>query len=309
MSEEAIERSFVVTPPVSLVVANIRGSIHIQPSVEPILTISATKHLNTGDPGKTTIEITQEENGLVKAITRKKDSAWAIRPQPCEVDYTIYLPCPCQLSVNSVSSRVEAQGLQGEFILQAVNGNMVLKDLSGLFNLSTVSGRISGERLIGPLELKTVSGDIALYQGQIYEVHASTVSGNLTLETLLGRGPYNFSSLSGNIQLITPADTNCNVDITSTSGTLKSGFSTTYFGKHGWHRKMMLQDGGPEVQMNTVSGNLWIVSRKTLMNLKDPLFNHLPRQRQTVMDRISKGELTVEDGINILTFNHGMRWH
>jgi len=307
MYDEAIERSFIVTLPVSLAVFNIRGSIHIQPSAEPILTISAIKHLNTGDPDKTTIEIAQEENGSVKAITRKKDSAWTTGSQPCEVGYTIYLPCPCQLSINSVSSWVDAEGLQGEFDFQVVDGNMVLKDLSGEFNLSTVSGRIFGKHLVGPLDLNTVSGNVALHQGQFSKVKASAVSGNITLETPLGEGPYHFNSLSGDFLLITASSTSCNITINSAGGTLKSGFSTTYFGKHGWNRKMMLQDGGAEVHMNTLSGNLWIVSKDNLKNIKDPLFKHLPRQPHTVVEHIAKNELSIEDGINILTFNHGMR--
>src|SRR4030067_3232426 len=87
---------------------------------------------------------------------------------------------------------------------------------------------------------------------------ASTVSGDLILQIPLSGGPYQFSSVSGNVRLLVPADTRCNAEISSVSGNIRSSLpaTTTRMG-HGL-KVTQIQGGGTAVRLKSVSGGLSI---------------------------------------------------
>ena len=68
MEQEKIEREFKVSDPAKLKVTNVRGSVHIEPGDMGTIHINAVKHLNSGDAEGTSVEIFQDEDGLVNAI-------------------------------------------------------------------------------------------------------------------------------------------------------------------------------------------------------------------------------------------------
>ena len=164
VAQETIEREFTVTVPARLRVANIRGSVDVQPGEDGVVRISAVKRLDTGDPDRTEIEIGQEEDGRVTVKTRFKGGGWRSSRQcrPCKVDYIVRVPRACALKVGCVSSRALVQGLEGEFDVETVSGRVILKDLSGEVKATSVSGGIFGERVSAPMTFESVSGKVFL---------------------------------------------------------------------------------------------------------------------------------------------------
>ena len=261
MSQETIEREFGVDVPARLLVTNIRGSVDVQPGEDGVVLVTAVKRLDTGDPDRTEIEIRQEEDGRVTVKTIYQENIWRLLGQqrPCKVDCTVRVPRACVLKASGVSSRTVVQGLEGEFDIETVSGRVILSDLSGSVKASSVSGRISGERLSGPTEFKSVSGKVALTESHLPTVTGSSVSGDFTLQTPLGKGPYRFKTVSGDVRLILPPETGCTVGFSSMSGRLKTSVPTmrSQRQRHKWYGE--LQGGGPEVHFNSMSGNLSVM--------------------------------------------------
>ncbi len=150
MLRETTEQKFDVTMPACLTIANIRGSVDVQASDDGVVTITAVKHLETGDSDRTEIKIRQKEDGSVAVKTVFEEGGWRLfTPRhPCKVDYTVRVPRDCALKVRCVSSSALVQDLKGKFDVKTVSGRVTLRDLSGKIKVSSVSGRILGERLV-----------------------------------------------------------------------------------------------------------------------------------------------------------------
>jgi hypothetical protein len=257
MSQETIERKFDVTTPAYLTIANIRGSVDVQPGDGDVVAVTAVKHLETGDAERTEIEIVQKEDGGVRVKTRFEEGIWRLfsLSHPCKVDYIVRAPRDCALKVRCVSSSTAVQGLTGEFDVETVSGRVTLKDLSGRIKATSVSGRISGERLAGPTEFKSVSGKVCLTESRLPIVTGSSVSGDLVVETSLIEGPYKLNTMSGDLMLVLPPEIGCTIGFNSVSGRLKTSLTTTRSRRQRHQWLADLQGGGPEVHFHSVSGD------------------------------------------------------
>jgi hypothetical protein len=262
MAQETIEREFVVTAPASLTLANVRGSVNIQAGSDDVVTVTAVKHLDTGDPDRTEIEIWQQEDGSVIAKTRYHEDGWRLFGwrQPCKVDYTVHVPRACDAKVRCVSSKASVEGLEGEFNIKTVSGKVILQDLSGRVKATSVSGAIFGTQLSGATEFESVSGKVHLVESDLPVVTGSSVSGNLVLETPLGEGPYRFKTVSGDMKLVLPTETGFTVGFKSMSGNFETSFPATRSQRrgHNWHAELC--GGGPDVHFSSVSGSLSVMS-------------------------------------------------
>jgi DUF4097 and DUF4098 domain-containing protein YvlB len=264
MLPETIEREFSVVTPVRLRVKNIRGSVDVRPGDNGVATITAVKHLDTGNPDWTEIDIRQEEDGSLIVETIFK-GFWQLcgRREPCKVDYVVRVPRACFLKVGCVSSKTLVQGLEGEFYIKTVSGRVALSDLSGTIKVTSVSGKIIGERLDGPTDFESVSGKVHLIESNLPIATGSSVSGDLLLQTPLGEGPYGFKTVSGDVKLLLPPETGCTIGFSSMSGRLKTSLPTTRSQRWNHKRYAELQGGGPPVRFRSVSGDFSVMEMLT----------------------------------------------
>ena len=256
MSQEIMKREFSVTTPPSVRVVNIRGSVDVQPADGGMVSVTAVKHLETGHPERTAVEIEQEEDGRVIARTQFRESEEEGRP--CKVDYVVRIPQGCDLSVNCVSSKTVVQGLTGTFDLKTISGNVNLKDLSGEARVESVCGDIVGARLSGPMTLKSISGDVDLVDTHLSNFHGTSVSGNLLLDGTLDEGPYRLKTISGNVQLTLPPESGYSLDVTSLSGHIESALPFIQTRQRYGKTRADVHGGGPEVFFSSISGSLVI---------------------------------------------------
>lgn len=280
MSNENFEQVFQVTGPARLEISNICGSVEIRPGADGIITVKAEKLVNTGDAKQTEIEMTQEADGSVKVKTRFPDFwlDWLFGSKPCKVDYTITAPRACALQVNGRSNDLFAEGFEGDATFKTVSGDMTvralngslsfdsvsgdlqLSDLTGNLHLNTVSGDITGTHLSGTVSLNTVSGDFEIEQSSLLSVSATTVSGEMDLETGLGDGPYKFNSVSGDLTLKVPVDTRFTAELHTLSGDLSVKLPIASNSRYNGMRTADVQGGGVKVYLNSVSGDMKIQS-------------------------------------------------
>lgn len=277
---ETIEKTFTVSSPARLNLSNIRGSVEIRPGDEGVIQVIAVKQTGSGDAKRTEIELTQEADGTVKVATHFPDAGWSwlIGSFPCRVDYVVRAPRQCSLKTSGVSSDTFAEGFEGEFSFNSVSGEMTLRKLTGPVNaktvsgaielaelagemkINTVSGEISGKGLTGGLHLDTVSGRVSFEESSLPSAEATTVSGDMALQTALGNGPYRFNSVSGNVQLKLPPESRCDAELHAISGTLSTKLPATSTVRQNGKQTLEVQGGGVKLSLNSVSGNLSLVS-------------------------------------------------
>ena len=339
MEQEKIERRFVVTGSASLTLANISGSVDIQAGDDGAITIAAVKSQN-GDVEHTRIEMNQNASGAVSVITEYGESFWRFFGQhPSDVAYTVRVPRDCSLQLKCVSSQGQVKGLNGKLDLSGVSGDIALESLNGAIKVNMVSGNLSASQLAGNAEIETVSGKVDLQASQLDSLRLSTVSGRVTLETPLGAGPYKLHSVSGNVQLAATPNTRATVEFSSLSGRLATNLPTTHSQQTGSYRHVELQGGGPAVIFDSISGDLQINSTQPVMSsmvakpvaaapevkesfvappeaamaqppvvvveppappASDPAVDEAATLRRNILDRVARGEITVDQAVNLL---------
>ena len=299
---ETIEKTFNVSSPARLLVNNIRGSVEIHPGEDGLILVTAIKQSHTGDEKRTEIEIKQAADGTVKAATRFPDGGWnwLFGSQPCEVDYVVKAPRQCSLKLNGVSNKVLAEGFEGAASLNSVSGEITLRDLTGSVRIHTVSGDTDGERLDGALELDTVSGDVTLKESTLSSINSNSVSGDMDIHTPLAEGPYGFKSVSGDVRLRVPPETHCTGELHSVSGDLVSAFPITGYSHHHGSQTVNVQGGGVKISLKSVSGDLSLDCDGQIPPVAEPLKTVSSEDRRAVLERVERGELTVEEALGKL---------
>lgn len=255
MSDETIRNTFQVTAPARLSISNIRGSVTVQPGDPNVIEVVAVKHGNF-DSGRYTVEMTQDTDGSVRIETRSNESFLGFLSHPPRVDYSLRVPQGVHLDASCISSSLAVSELEGVFKLKTISGELKLENLTGPFKLNSVSGDISGSQLSGVLELGTVSGDVRLLTSGFPTAEASTVSGNLVLQTPITEGPYQFGSVSGSVRMLVPSDTRCNAELNSVSGSIRSSLPVTNVRLGHGLKVTQIAGGGASVRLKSVSGNL-----------------------------------------------------
>ncbi len=305
MTQETIERTFTVPSPARLTVSNVRSAVHITPGEPGQITVTAVKHTQTGNADRTRLEFEQADDGRVTIAARFDSSAlfffW--NHQPCRVDFIIQVPpTACSLTANGVSNSLDLGGLQGEFDLQTVSGEVTLSDLAGRLKLNSVGGDVRGERiaLTAPFDVETVSGAVRLRESTIPAARGNTVSGDVMLETALGAGPYNFSSVSGDIGLLVPSTTACEMELSTLSGDLATDLPVTSRSRSIGHQHLEINRGGVGVHVRSVSGSLTIMGALEESASQPESNSSAQGSRHEILERVERGELSVEDALREL---------
>ena len=221
MTQETYEKAFEVKIPAALKVTNIRGTVTIDSHDRDVIEVTAIKHLKNNKNGQTEIIIEQEDDGTVTArtVTPEQKKVFGLKGfKPCKVDYQVKIPRECSVDVSVVSADASVRGVKGGLNLSTVSGDGSLNDITGEFHISTVSGDLDADHLSGEGKLSTVSGDVRLSGSEIPSMKTSTVSGDILVDTPLGEGPYKFSSVSGDVSLVVPEDSDCTVRFNTLSG-------------------------------------------------------------------------------------------
>lgn len=297
MSQETIERTFVVTQPARVKVSNICGSVEIQPGADGEVKVTAVKNLDSGDAERTRVEIEQASDGRVTIKTHYDHDhgfEWLKGSRPCKIAYTLLVPALSELQVRTVSGTANVRGLQGEVEVKSVSGDVKLSDLTGKVEMDVVSADASLLRINGDLHTEAVSGDVDVCESNCPSLKASTVSGNMKVETPLGSGPYDFRSVSGTIRLTVPGETNCSVRMTSISGRIHTTMPVTALSSHHGHQSAEVQGGGVGIHVNTVSGGFSLEHTGEVQPVKP---QKTPEERKAVLEKIASGEISVEDAL------------
>jgi hypothetical protein len=307
MTEEIHEQVFQVGKPATLKLNNIRGSIVILPQdptlQERAILVKGIIDLDSGDGEHTTIEMAQESDGRVVVRTRyvgqEKLGFLQVKHKPCLINYTVQIPNNCSIAVESVSSSIEVEQLEGEFKINSVSGNLTVNDLSGMISCQSVSGQIRGEHLNGPTNCENVSGNIRLVQSEIPALEAKTVSGEILVNTVGQAEPYQFHTISGNLTLIISEDQGISIHMQSLNGKLHIHHTDGIAIQKPPH-DLAVQGGGPLIRFDTISGNLHLTTSELHQSESTGEHEDGTTNQHEVLESVARGEMTAEEGLHAL---------
>jgi len=310
-----LTRTFPIGGSARLYLRNVDGVIDIATGEAGQMAVQAIKHAGPGY-NQTEIEISQAADGQVSVITHYFEDLIArlfhpLHTGPARVDYTVRLPKDCQVDVAFVSGQARLQNLAGEIRVRSVSGPITLQDLAGRVEINTVSGPVSGLRLTlaRGLQLETVSGDAVFDDSAMAAIAANSVSGLVRLQGALGAGPYQFRSVSGDVKIITPSLAGCQVDMHALSGRLRANAPARRERHNGGHMQMTFMPGnGAHISFNSVSGDLDLATADGQPALEpaagedsaQPAAPPAGPDRLAILERVSRGELSVDEALTTL---------
>ncbi|HKJ26849.1 MAG TPA: DUF4097 family beta strand repeat-containing protein, partial [Anaerolineales bacterium] len=130
------------------------------------------------------------------------------------------------------------------------------------------------------------------------------VSGRVTVQTNLGAGPYDLSTVSGSISLVIPEDANCAVDASAVSGRFVTDLKISKSVVRRNHWRVKFGQGGTHIRMKSVSGKMRLLSALDASG-KTPQDTGGRVQasnegRTKILERLSEGEIDVEQAVQEL---------
>jgi hypothetical protein len=141
------------------------------------------------------------------------------------VTVTVPADCPVQLGVVSASALVS--GLSSGASVKGVSGDITLDGVSGGIEANTVSGELQARSIDGPVRFESVSGELTLADSSISALTGQNVSGRVTADvTLVPPGGVDVTTVSGEVTLRLPDDSDARVRLNAVSGKVQTEFGS-----------------------------------------------------------------------------------
>lgn len=177
---------------------------------------------------------------------------------------TVTVPADCPIQLGVVSASAVVCGLSSGASVKGVSGEITLDGVTGDVRADTVSGALEGRDVDGVIRFKSVSGDLTLADGSLRLLEADNINGQIAADvSLAAAGAMRISTISGDVTLRLPADSDARVNLYSTSGNVRTEFGTlrpamapgshTVSGNVG--------AGSGRVSVNSVSGAVTLLRR------------------------------------------------
>ena len=224
-------------------VRNISGNVVFGAAAGSEVVVSGIKNGRSRDFDLVEIELVEEGGGVIICV---------IYPQRRSGRRDRDMDEPCGRGSNS--SHSDNINVSVDFEIQVPSGVNV--------RASTVSGDVTVEDVAGDVVGNSVSGDVFVSTSGIAE--AATVSGSV--EVHLGRadwsGDLSFGTVSGDVRVYVPENLNADVSFQSVTGNMESDFPITIRRRSGFMAGSLrgtIGEGGRDLDINTVSGNLFLL--------------------------------------------------
>jgi hypothetical protein len=178
------------------------------------------------------------------------------------VTVTVPAHCPVQLGVISASALV--CGLSSGAQVKGVSGEITLDGVTGDVEADTVSGSLEARDTDGALRFTSVSGDLTLAGGLVSRLEADNINGQVAADVALAAaGSIRVSTISGDVTLRLPSDSDAGVRLHSTSGRVRSEFDSlrTAMSPESHTVSGNVGAGSGNVSVNSVSGAVTLLRR------------------------------------------------
>jgi hypothetical protein len=177
---------------------------------------------------------------------------------------TVTVPSGCPIQLGVVSASAVVCGLSSGASVKGVSGEITLDGVAGDVQADTVSGALEGRDVDGAVRFKSVSGDLTLANGSLSLLEADNINGQIAADvSLAATGTMRISTISGDVTLRLPADSDARVRMHSTSGNVRSEFDSLRTAiSPGSHTVSGNVGGGSgRLSVNSVSGTVTLLRR------------------------------------------------
>ncbi|HEY9231168.1 MAG TPA: DUF4097 family beta strand repeat-containing protein [Blastocatellia bacterium] len=170
-------------------------------------------------------------------------------PERCNCDasinFTVQVPRGVKYSfdkISSASGNIEIRQVAGDINGRSASGDVTIEEAEGSISASSASGNVRVSKAVGTVNARSASGDV-----------------EVDLAGIAGTGSMEFTSASGNVRVKAPADLDAEVEMSCTSGDLKTDFALAVNEpEHGAHRSARgrLGSGSRVLKIRSSSGSV-----------------------------------------------------
>ena len=217
----------------------------------------------TGRP----LQVGHEDGGTLtiayESLSWERLLDW-LKPLHDRAAVTVTVPADCPIQLGVVSASAVVCGLSSGASVKGVSGEITLDGVAGDVQADTVSGALEGRDVDGAVRFNSVSGDLTLADGSLSLLEADNINGQIAADlTLAAAGAMRISTISGDVTLRLPADSDARVRLHSTSGNVRSEFDSLQpVISPGSHTVSGNVGGGSgRVSVNSVSGAVTLLRR------------------------------------------------
>jgi hypothetical protein len=186
---------------------------------------------------------------------------------------TVTVPSDCPIQLGVVSASAVVCGLSSGASVKGVSGEITLDGVAGDVQADTVSGALEGRDVDGTVRFKSVSGDLTLADGSLSLLEADNINGQIAADvSLAAAGAMRISTISGDVTLRLPADSDASVRLHSTSGNVSSEFDSlrTSISPASHTVSGNVGGGSGRVSVNSVSGAVTLLRRPSRRSAARP---------------------------------------
>jgi len=302
--EEIIHKKLPIKKNGTLLIENIHGNIDIKTEwSQNYIILNATKQISKKE-NQEDIEIKLNNNAPKNEIIIKTELK--NDKMKSSIDYELIIPGNININLKTDTGSITVNKCTGEIIASTNKGYITIEEITGQISLETNQGNISVTQAHGKVTSKTTSGDINLEgisgsidaqtkKGSIYvaqaqgNIKAETQKGNITLENsnknidaktqsgtikvackeIPSTSCIKLATISGNIHLDIPKNTNADIQARTEKGSLLSDHfitlkpQTVRLNKDAWKRFKREVDGTigsgeALIKLSANSGNIKI---------------------------------------------------
>lgn len=212
------------------------------------------------------LQVSYDEGTLTigyEALSWERLLDW-LKPVHDTAAVTVTVPANCPIQLGVVSASAVVCGLSAGAAVKGVSGEITLDGVAGDVLAETISGALEGRDVDGAVRFKSVSGDLTLAGGSLSRLEAESINGQVAADvSLAATGGTRISTISGDVTLRLPADSDVRVRLHSTSGNVRSEFDSlrTSMSPGSHTVSGNVGDGSGNVSVNSVSGAVTLLRR------------------------------------------------
>ena len=268
-ADQKVERTFEVSPEVTVTVSNPFGEVRIEGWDEPEVELEAQVNGDLDiDAERDHVEI-ELDFGLLSLFQGRR------------ARIELRVPHGAEIEVDGVDTRIRVDDVNGELRLQTIQGDIRVEGAPTDAKLSTISGEIRfdgrgsnvhAQSISGNLRLRGIgsdlvaestSGEVRVEGGAIAQGRIQTISGPVRVQaSLRPGGRLDVETLSAPIRVALPRTTSTRMTLESTSGEVRSSLGEederTY---RGGRLDMNLGDSDGRVRLKSFSGEIRVEER------------------------------------------------
>jgi len=166
------------------------------------------------------------------------------------------------VNAESTSDAVTIENVRGRATARSISGHIVVRSVQEGARANSTSGSIEITNVKGRIDANTISGTILLRDVDSRDVRTGSMSGGIRFQgNLYNEGRYEFTTYSGEILLLLPADCNFSLMAKSISGDIETDFPIRVGpGPIGGRHPRVVQgthgDGGAQITVTGLSGSI-----------------------------------------------------